>query len=104
MIASRLRLGLWCLTVCLTIVLLPPEVATQQIPLASATHEQSNLDFTSTAPHIFSSLRYLLEQWPNTYIPNGHSIVPCEVLAFTNLYHGRRDGKLPSSPEWFAFD
>lgn len=62
------------------------------------------LDFTSTAPHIFSSIRYLLEQWPNTYIPNGHSIVPCEIPAFTTLYHGRRDEKLPSSPEWFAFD
>ncbi|KIW57323.1 hypothetical protein PV05_05888 [Exophiala xenobiotica] len=104
MIVSRLRFGLCCLTVCFTIVLLPPEVASQQISLASAIHEQLHFDFTSTAPHIFSSLRYLLEQWPNTYIPNGHSIVPCEIPAFTNLYHGRRDGKLPSSPEWFAFD
>ncbi|KAK5310787.1 hypothetical protein LTR93_011942 [Exophiala xenobiotica] len=50
--------------------------------------EQPNLDFTS----------------PNIYIPNGHSIVPYELPAYTNLYHGRRDEKLPSSPEWFAFD
>jgi hypothetical protein len=80
--------------------------AAQQIPLTSTPiqQQQPDLDFTSVAPHIFSSLRYLLEQWPNTYMPNGHSIVPCEIPAFTNLYHGRRDEKLPSSPEWFAFD
>ncbi|EXJ72479.1 uncharacterized protein A1O5_04984 [Cladophialophora psammophila CBS 110553] len=84
--------------------LLPPRVSARQIPLTSPIHDQQNLDFSSTAPHIFSSVRYLLEQWPNTYIPNGHSIVPCEVPAFTNLYHGRRDEKLPSSPEWVAFD
>jgi len=105
MILSRLRTSLWsCLTLGFAISLLQPEIAAQQIPLTSTIHEQSNFDFTSTAPHIFSSLRYLLEQWPNTYIPNGHSIVPCEIPAFTTLYHGRRDEKLPSSPEWFAFD
>ncbi|KAI1608270.1 hypothetical protein EDD36DRAFT_109126 [Exophiala viscosa] len=99
MALSRLRssLHVWLSLLGLTI-------AAQQIPLSSSIHEQSNLDFTSFAPHIFSSLRYLLEQWPNTYIPNGHSIIPCEIPAYTNLYHGRRDGLLPSSPEWFAFD
>ncbi|OAP61335.1 hypothetical protein AYL99_03538 [Fonsecaea erecta] len=93
-----------CLSICLTLTVLYLGVAAQQIRLPSTVHEQPNTDFTSTAPHIFSSLRYLLEQWPNTYMPNGHSIVACEIPAFTNLYHGRRDEKLPSSPEWFAFD
>ncbi|KAL9623214.1 MAG: hypothetical protein Q9160_002529 [Pyrenula sp. 1 TL-2023] len=61
-------------------------------------------DFDSTSPHIFSSLRYLLQQWPNTMYPNGHSIVPCEVPAFSRFYHGRTDDLLPASPEWLAFD
>ncbi|GAD96255.1 serine protein kinase, putative [Paecilomyces variotii No. 5] len=61
-------------------------------------------NFTSVAPHIFSSLHGLLQQWPNTFFPNGHSIVPCEIPSYTSLYHGRRDGDLPPSPEWFGFD
>lgn len=61
-------------------------------------------NFSSPAPYIFSSVHGLLQQWPNTFFPNGHSIVPCQIPAFTNLYHGRQDGDLPESPEWFAFD
>ncbi len=64
----------------------------------------TGLNFSSASPHIFSSLCYLLQQWPNTFFPNGHSIVPCEVPAYTNLYHGRRDDQIPPGPEWFAFD
>lgn len=64
----------------------------------------AQLDFNSHSPHIFSSLRYLLRQWPNTFLPNGYSIVPCEVPPFTPLYHGRTDNLLPASPEWLAFD
>ncbi|KIW87094.1 uncharacterized protein Z519_12205 [Cladophialophora bantiana CBS 173.52] len=93
-----------CLSLWLAIAFLPAKVSAQQVPLTASVPYQQYLDFTSAAPHVFSSLRYLLDQWPNTYIPNGHSIVPCEVPAFTNLYHGRRDEKLPSSPEWLAFD
>jgi hypothetical protein len=63
-----------------------------------------SFNFTSQAPHIFSSVHGLLQQWPNTYFPNGHTIVPCQIAAYTNLYHGRQDGELPPSPEWFAFD
>ncbi|KIX96745.1 uncharacterized protein Z520_07464 [Fonsecaea multimorphosa CBS 102226] len=93
------------LSICFTLLVLHLGVTAQQTPLTSTIYaHHPNFDFTSTAPHIFSSLRYLLEQWPNTYIPNGHSIVPCSIPAFTNLYHGRRDEKLPQSPEWFAFD
>ncbi|OKL63250.1 hypothetical protein UA08_01844 [Talaromyces atroroseus] len=61
-------------------------------------------NFSSPAPHIFSSVHGLLQQWPNTFFPTGHSIVPCQIPAFTNLYHGRQDGELPESPEWVAFD
>jgi hypothetical protein len=62
------------------------------------------LNFTSASPHIFSSLRSLLQQWPNTFFPNGHSIIPCEVPAYTHLYHAQQDDRIPPDPEWFAFD
>jgi hypothetical protein len=62
------------------------------------------LNFTSTAPHIFQSARSLLQQWPNTFYPNGHSIVPCQVPRYTNLYHADFNGQFPPSPEWVAFD
>lgn len=62
------------------------------------------LNFSSPSPHIFASTFGLLQQWPNTFFPYGHSIVPCEVPINTNLYHARIDGDLPPSPEWFAFD
>ncbi|KAJ9370726.1 hypothetical protein DTO282E5_4486 [Paecilomyces variotii] len=54
-------------------------------------------NFTSSAPHIFSSLHGLLQEWPN-------SIVPCKIPTYTSLYHGRRDSNTPPSPEWFGFD
>lgn len=69
-----------------------------------STPAAASLDFSSSSPHIFSSLRSLLQQWPNTFFPNGHSVVPCEIPPFTSLYHGRRDDQLPPDPEWFAFD
>jgi hypothetical protein len=62
------------------------------------------LNFSSPAPHYFHSFYSLLQQWPNTLFPNGHNIAPCEIPAFSRLYHGRMDGDLPTSPEWFAFD
>lgn len=61
-------------------------------------------NFSSPAPHIFSSVNGLLQQWSNTFFPIGHSIVPCHIPPFTNLYHGRQDGEMPESPEWVAFD
>jgi hypothetical protein len=63
-----------------------------------------NFNFSSSAPHYFASVYGLLQQWPNTFFPNGHSIAPCEIPAFTKLYHGRQDGDVPPSPEWVAFD
>lgn len=70
----------------------------------SSARATTGLNFSSASPHIFSSLRFLLQQWPNTFFPNGHSIVPCEIPAYTNLYHGRIDALIPPGPEWFAFD
>ncbi|KAL9042454.1 MAG: hypothetical protein Q9214_003775, partial [Letrouitia sp. 1 TL-2023] len=64
----------------------------------------SHLDFTSSAPHIFAGVRDLFQQWPNTFSPNGHSLVPCTIRPFTSLYHARVDKFAPSSPEWLAFD
>uniref|UniRef100_A0A093VIB6 non-specific serine/threonine protein kinase n=1 Tax=Talaromyces marneffei PM1 TaxID=1077442 RepID=A0A093VIB6_TALMA len=61
-------------------------------------------NFPSPAPHIFSSVNGLLQQWANTFFPIGHGIVPCHISPFTNLYHGRQDGNMPESPEWVAFD
>ena len=66
--------------------------------------ERWNFNFSSPAPHYFASVYGLMQQWPNTFFPNGHSVVPCEVPAFTKLYHGRMDGEAPPSPEWVAFD
>ena len=63
-----------------------------------------HFNFTSAAPHYFHSFYGLLQQWPNTFFPNGHNIVPCEIPVFTRLYHGWMDGDLPPSPEWLAFD
>lgn len=63
-----------------------------------------NCNFSSPAPHYFASAYGLLQQWSNTFFPNGHSVAPCEIPAFTKLYHGRTDGEVPPSPEWFAFD
>lgn len=63
------------------------------------------LNFSSSAPHYFASVYGLLQQWPNTFFPSGHSIVPCEIPPLTKVYHGRRDGEsLPESPEWVSFD
>ncbi|KAI1077325.1 hypothetical protein F5B20DRAFT_270916 [Whalleya microplaca] len=62
------------------------------------------LNFSSTAPYLFSSVNALLHQWGNTFFPNGHSLVACEIAPYTLLYHGRLDGELPPSPEWLAFD
>jgi hypothetical protein len=78
-----------------------------QIPLSGVADEASSpwrLNFSSSAPYLFSSVSSLMHQWGNTFFPNGHSIVPCEIPPYTLFYHGRMDGELPPSPEWLAFD
>ncbi|KAL1855033.1 hypothetical protein Plec18170_004447 [Paecilomyces lecythidis] len=94
-----------------TVAVASQQVVFQDIKSQKNYNDQAEKDkwplkfnFSSASPHIFSSLHGLLQQWPNTFFPNGHSIVPCEVLAYTSLYHGRRDADLPPSPEWFGFD
>lgn len=71
---------------------------------ASSDHLHSSLNFSSAGPHIFASTFGLLQQWTNTFVPYGHSIVPCEVPVNTKLYHARIIHDMPPSPEWFAFD
>ena len=62
------------------------------------------LNFSSPAPHLFASAYTLLQQWGNTIFPNGHTIAPCEIPAYTLFYHGRIEDDTPPSPEWLAFD
>ncbi|KAK4706057.1 hypothetical protein P7C70_g141, partial [Phenoliferia sp. Uapishka_3] len=53
---------------------------------------------------IFASFVGLLKQWPNTYYPNGHSVVLGTVPPGTLLYHARKDDNFPPKIEWLAFD
>jgi hypothetical protein len=96
------------LKICSTIIL-ASATAAQQKPLTdhdptSESVSQWNFNFSSSAPHYFASAYGLLQQWTNTFFPNGHSIAPCEIPPFTKLYHGRKDDDVPPSPEWVAFD
>ncbi|KAF6838573.1 hypothetical protein CPLU01_02374 [Colletotrichum plurivorum] len=85
----------------------PPE--TEMPAKIAATNDESpgwrrGLNFSSPAPHLFSSAYGLLQQWSNTVFPNGHTMAAVEIPAFTLLYHGRMDEEAPPSPEWLAFD
>ncbi|KAI8628888.1 hypothetical protein F5Y19DRAFT_475977 [Xylariaceae sp. FL1651] len=85
-----------------------------QIPLSESPislHEDDDvspiswkLNFSSAAPYLFSSVSSLLQQWGNTFFPNGHTLAACEIAPYTLFYHGRMDGEQPPSPEWLAFD
>jgi hypothetical protein len=96
--------GIWLVLIYLSCI-----AAAQQKPLndhetAPLSAQQWNFNFSSSAPHYFASAYGLLQQWSNTFFPNGHSIVPCEIPPLTKLYHGRKDAEVPPSPEWIAFD
>ena len=69
---------------------------------ATTVLENLRLNFSSTAPHIFSSVHGFLRQGHNTFFPNGFSVVPCELPAFTLFYHGWLNDEPPRSPEWLA--
>ncbi|KAI0033101.1 hypothetical protein K488DRAFT_35988, partial [Vararia minispora EC-137] len=67
----------------------------------------------ATGHLIFNSVVSLLQLWPNTMWPAGHSIVPASIPAGTVLYHGwtaeeqgpgRSTDGIPKGPEWLAFD
>ena len=64
--------------------------------------QEPRLNFSSPAPHIFSSAHGLLRQGYNTFFPNGLSVAPCEIPAFTSFYHGWLNDDPPESPEWLA--
>lgn len=71
-----------------------------QHPLSTTTTTTSDLNLS----FVFTSLHGLLRQIPNTFSPNGFSIVPATIPAYTNLYHARKDsGDIPKI-EWVAFD
>lgn len=89
-------------------MLLPKLVVVTNVFAASAEYtleaSYTFLNFSSPAPYIFSSLSGLLQQWPNTFFPNGHTITACEIPRNSLFYHGRHDADDPPSPEWLAFD
>ncbi|KAE9367191.1 hypothetical protein N431DRAFT_83506 [Stipitochalara longipes BDJ] len=93
----------------LALIYLASAATAQQKPFidgdpAGVDTSQWNFNFSSSAPHYFASAYGLLQQWSNTFFPNGHSIAPCEIPPLTKLYHGRKDAEVPPSPEWVAFD
>ncbi|KAL8992810.1 MAG: hypothetical protein Q9169_006825, partial [Polycauliona sp. 2 TL-2023] len=75
--------------------------ANPQTPLGNPS--QHRLNFSSPSPYIFSSIHGLLRQGYNTFHPNGFSIAPCQIPAFTPMYHGWLNDEPPQSPEWLAF-
>ena len=64
--------------------------------------QEPQLNFSSPSPYLFSSVHGLLRQGFNTFFPNGFSVVPCEIPAFTPFYHGWLNDEPPQSPEWLA--
>ena len=64
---------------------------------------EPRLNFSSAAPHLFSSVHGLLRQGYKSFFPNGIRVVPWEIPAFTPLYHGWLNEEAPQSPEWLAF-
>lgn len=63
-------------------------------------------DCEKVAPYVFDSIYSLLKQWPSSFAPNGHSVVPATVGPNTLLYHAKKTlGKpKPKDPTFFAFD
>lgn len=72
-------------------------------PSSSSFLPRRHLNFSSTGPYLFSSVHGLLRQGYNTFFPNGFVVAPCEIPAFTLLYHGWLNDEPPQSPEWLAF-
>ncbi|KAF2115229.1 hypothetical protein BDV96DRAFT_66563 [Lophiotrema nucula] len=62
------------------------------------------LNFSSPSPYIFHSLATLLQTYPQTLFPNGHTITSVTIPRGTLLYHGRHDNNTVPSPEWLALD
>jgi hypothetical protein len=56
------------------------------------------------APFIFDSIFSLLKQWPNSYSPNGRTMVPGTIPAYTPLFHAHYGAWNPKRPKYFALD
>src|ERR1700761_9073887 len=52
----------------------------------------------------FLLISFIVSQHWHSFPALGHSLVPATVLKGTILYHGRADPRIPSSPDWLAFD
>lgn len=61
-------------------------------------------DCQKTAPFVFDSVYSLLKQWPSSYAPNGHSVVPAKIPPNTLLYHVNPVHGIPEKSSFFAFD
>ena len=61
-------------------------------------------DCDKTAPYIFDSVFSLLKQWPNSYAPNGHSLVAGIIPPNTQLFHAQCYSGTPKKPTYFALD
>ncbi|KAF2488818.1 hypothetical protein BU16DRAFT_567785 [Lophium mytilinum] len=89
------------------LLIISPTIAISQAPLSSFSSLPpipTSLNFSSPGPCVFHSLATLLQQWPQTFFPNGHTIASVTIPPHTLLYHGRHDASPPPSPEWLAFD
>lgn len=118
----RVMMMLWHLTLC--VVLTAPGCVSAASPpsqkplsdiagvpgrlLGEGKESEWTLNFTSPIPHLFASIPSLLQQWSNTIFPNGHTLAPVEIPAYTLFYHGLispdESAPTPPSPEWLAFD
>ena len=78
------------------------------VPSSHSRHRTACIDYPEdcrkTAPFLFHSIFSLLKQWPNTYAPNGHSLVLTSIPAHTLLYHARPDEDPLKKPTFFALD
>lgn len=105
---SRYICALLVLLLMLMLLLANSSFPSSSQRLENSRHRSACLDYPEdcrkTAPFVFDAVYSLLKQWPNTYAPNGHSIVAASVPPNTQLYHARPDGKLPKVPTFFAFD
>ncbi|KAF9244467.1 hypothetical protein BU15DRAFT_31210, partial [Melanogaster broomeanus] len=58
----------------------------------------------ATGHLVFETVNSLLQEWPNTRLRNGHTIVPGTIPEGTLLYHATIRNELPPGPEWTGFD
>jgi hypothetical protein len=63
-----------------------------------------SMQMNPVAPFIFDSFFSLWTQWPNSYSPNGHTIVTGTISAHTPLFHVHYGAWNPKQPKFFAFD